>query len=296
MNEKESVPAECPVYERDRRKYGSAEAYDDSLPAAVWNCLYPLLINLCVSQLLVYTCIIAASAISGGAVNTAEIYRENGLVLTAIADALMIPVFYYLLRSDDQKRRVFGLEEVRIPKKNGFNLSAFFLTAMFAPALNGTIETVISAIPFRDSAYETVEQMMTSPSRPVQAAVVCVLAPLMEELLFRGLLFRRMRDRVGAILGIVLSSIVFGLAHGNLTQGLFAAAFGIFLAMLYEHYGTLAAPLTAHFANNVFAVILEYSAPKLLSGSGLAYSILSFGLCVVFGTLIFRKNKPVNVV
>jgi len=64
-----------------------------------------------------------------------------------------------------------------------------------------------------------------------------VVAPVAEELVFRGFLLNLWRHRWGLRWGIALSSLAFGAAHFQYT--LFAAAMGALLAMVYLRYGTL---------------------------------------------------------
>lgn len=80
--------------------------------------------------------------------------------------------------------------------------------------------------------------------------VVVVLAPVVEELLFRGFLINRWGRRWGLPTGIVLSSAVFAVLHAHWV-GLFV--FGLVMALLYVATGSLWAPILAHVLNNATA-------------------------------------------
>lgn len=92
-----------------------------------------------------------------------------------------------------------------------------------------------------------------------------VFAPLYEELLFRRVLFGRLWAAGWPVLGIVLSSLVFALAHevpgltGNpplttlLLIGVYAAMGAVF-AIVYRATGTLWAPIATHMLNNALAL------------------------------------------
>ncbi len=73
-----------------------------------------------------------------------------------------------------------------------------------------------------------------------------VLAPLCEEVLFRGLLYPAFKKRIGTGLAMVLTALLFALVHWHLQT--FPALFvlGLALAYVYERTGTLAAPITFH--------------------------------------------------
>jgi hypothetical protein len=90
-----------------------------------------------------------------------------------------------------------------------------------------------------------------------------VLAPVAEELFFRGLLFRSIRDRSGFWLGAIVSAALFGLVHyvpapwpdALLLQATMAVT-GFGLAVIYERRGTILAPLVAHITFNAIGLIL----------------------------------------
>ena len=87
---------------------------------------------------------------------------------------------------------------------------------------------------------------------------VCILlvAPLVEELFFRGLLQRALTRRFGPGWGIAVSSLAFGVAHYQPVQLLGLVAFGLVLALLAERAGRLGPSLVAHTAFNAATVIL----------------------------------------
>lgn len=73
------------------------------------------------------------------------------------------------------------------------------------------------------------------------------MAPLIEELAFRGLLYRAWEETWGWLPATLASSAVFGLFHGWF-WGAFVG--GIFFACLYRRTGTLLAPMIAHAIGN----------------------------------------------
>lgn len=96
----------------------------------------------------------------------------------------------------------------------------------------------------------------------VLVAVVCIGAPLVEELFFRGLLQTRLVGRLGATRGIVTTSLLFGAAHlaawqGTITlvYGFSIAGAGLVLGVIRHYSGTLGAPTAAHAFFNAQAVL-----------------------------------------
>ena len=73
-----------------------------------------------------------------------------------------------------------------------------------------------------------------------------VVAPVVEEILFRGILYRTVRDHGFPKLALFGSALLFGVIHGSLMTLLPLAALAIILALLYDRAGNLMAPIFAH--------------------------------------------------
>lgn len=82
-----------------------------------------------------------------------------------------------------------------------------------------------------------------------------IVVPILEELVFRGVVFCQMRDAFGVIIGVALSAVCFGACHHNLAQFVYAAIMGVVLALMYNRMKKLYFPILAHALAN-FAVLL----------------------------------------
>lgn len=104
-----------------------------------------------------------------------------------------------------------------------------------------------------NSMQETFEMMMR---HPLGIIAIVIMAPIVEELLFRGAiegyLLRKWKHPAGAI---VFSSLVFGLVHGNWVQAPFAFVIGLALGWMYYRTGSLLPGILMHFVNNGTAVL-----------------------------------------
>jgi len=89
--------------------------------------------------------------------------------------------------------------------------------------------------------------------------IACIIAPLYEELLFRGTIYRGLRGRFGRVVAIVASGTFFGVLHFNWAGSIPLAAFGMILAIAYEYTGDLRVSIVAHalFNLNTIAVVLS---------------------------------------
>lgn len=81
--------------------------------------------------------------------------------------------------------------------------------------------------------------------------LVVIVAPVVEEVLFRGVLLHRFAHKWGLTRAIAVSSLIFGTLHADI---LGHAVFGAVLCLLYVRSGTLWLPIAIHALNNGLAV------------------------------------------
>jgi membrane protease YdiL (CAAX protease family) len=139
---------------------------------------------------------------------------------------------------------------------------------------------VLVYLPFQHDIhnFDAPSQKLTGASHGggflIIAIVTVVVAPFMEELLFRGLLLKAMlrlftpvvatpsRARaVGVVLAVIADGILFGLAHGEFVQLAGLALFGIALAAMSYRTGRLGMNMVAHATFNLVAVLSILSQP-----------------------------------
>ncbi len=89
---------------------------------------------------------------------------------------------------------------------------------------------------------------------------VVILAPLFEELVFRGLLFAILRRKFRFLPAALMSAAIFGLAHGYGIVGLVSVCYsGVLWAWIYERTGSLAPGILAHAINNFLVCLAVMS-------------------------------------
>lgn len=84
---------------------------------------------------------------------------------------------------------------------------------------------------------------------------VCLLGPVLEELIFRGVLLEGLR-KYGNLFGIIMSSILFGLMHQNFSQCIPAVCMGLVMATMAVKSGSLMPSIFVHILNNSLSAIL----------------------------------------
>lgn len=86
------------------------------------------------------------------------------------------------------------------------------------------------------------------------------LAPIAEEIAFRGVFFPWLRERIGLIAGVAISAMTFALLHGELQLIPSLAVIGAVLAVLYHRCGSLYPVIVAHGVFNTIMIVALYSA------------------------------------
>ncbi len=104
----------------------------------------------------------------------------------------------------------------------------------------------IFGVTFGDA--QTMTGFPTNASLFVVLLVFCVCIPLIEELLFRGLSYKALRNELPVWVSVGGSALFFGAAHMGLGQGAYAAVLGVVLALSYEWTGYLWAPVILHIS------------------------------------------------
>ena len=85
-----------------------------------------------------------------------------------------------------------------------------------------------------------------------------ILVPVKEEVLFRGFLYPALRNKLGITLGIVVTSVIFALVHGDLIRALPLLIGGIALNVLYQRTGSLFPGIIAHGVWNLVMSLLTF--------------------------------------
>lgn len=145
-------------------------------------------------------------------------------------------------------------------------VSGLILFPVITIVVGGILSLILNAVTGQQvQPPEQVGEHLTTLGTVITVAYAFVIAPVGEELFFRGVLFRTLRDRHGFRVGAVGSAFGFGLIHfipGNAADAalLMIAMFftGLGLCYIYERRGTLVAPIAAHVTFNVIGIVLIF--------------------------------------
>lgn len=167
-------------------------------------------------------------------------------------------------------------------------ISACFLCAAGFLGVYLLVDAAVSfsGIAAQDAAFQEVDAYFDSLGTAWNLLTAGIAAPVLEELLFRGVISNRIREDWGRAPAVIGSALLFGIYHGNLTQGVVAFVMGIFLAWAYLKTEALFLTVLMHAAVNVTAVLLPASGGLLPDTPEADAALLA--LCVVFSVLFLR--------
>ena len=155
-----------------------------------------------------------------------------------------------------------------------------------------TLATQIAAILIQaaDSSqtYRKVAENQYSCQIAVGLVVYCIIAPLAEELLFRGIIFTSFRQYTPIFVAILASGVIFGIYHGNIVQGIYAFIFGCLMAVAYEYYGTFWAAVAVHGLQNFISYIGTYT--LLQNRFIVSWPFVAIMGVIALGSVIFLFN------
>ncbi len=153
---------------------------------------------------------------------------------------------------------------------------------------------------------ENTQQIITSMMKePWGYVAVGILAPLAEEVVFRGAILRTLlgiMSKKNHWVAIMISAAIFGIVHANLAQFINALLMGLILGWMYYRTGSLVPGILLHWVNNTMAYVLANIMPQsdgklidLFHGDEKTmYYAVGFSLCIMipsFIQMIIRLKK-----
>lgn len=143
-------------------------------------------------------------------------------------------------------------------------LLAICFALMYAGNFIGIIiNAIISIFTGKPTVNELAELTMNTPLW-ANLLFCGILAPILEEIFYRKLVIDRLR-RYGDVAAILISGVLFGLIHGNLSQFFYASFIGILFGYIYLRTGKLRYTVALHMTVNILSGVYATEMLKLLT-------------------------------
>jgi membrane protease YdiL (CAAX protease family) len=179
------------------------------------------------------------------------------LISTAVLDLLLVGITYFrVVRPGIISWADMGLTRLAVPLSWQVGPMAFLGLLVLTVA----IELPLKALGIQQTQLESLDWVRAVPPAvyALVAFAAAVMAPIAEEIYFRGYVFRAYLEQKGPLQAYVFSSLLFALVHLNLQAVLPIFIMGLFLAYLYRRTGSIIPGMVAHAMNNAVAFSALY--------------------------------------
>ena len=198
---------------------------------------------------------------------------QQSNMITIISGCLTLFVLwiFFLIRKKKLTR------EVNIAKISG-KQAAYIIVLGIALAM--TISAGISLLPESwVEAYAEQSQYLVGESVIIMVISNMIVAPVVEEVVIRGLMLTRLKKAMPAVWAVLISSLLFGLAHGQILWICYATLLGVILAVVALKTESLTASILLHMVLNIFGTVI----PTVCSG---VTSVAAIAVMTAVGAVI----------
>jgi membrane protease YdiL (CAAX protease family) len=190
--------------------------------------------------------------------------------LICLQCGIVVLVFLLLRKTKSHWRAAFG--PIGQPWFRLWLEPALFGVGFILPAfgLHYISQTVLTQLGHEPVVQQAV-QMVMATEHPVEVGLqiisVVIMAPIAEELLFRGILFNTIKHAGYPLAGMFASAALFALVHGSMALMLPLFVMGFALAWVYEKSGSIIAPIVMHATFNAINFTFLKMAPTLVENA-----------------------------
>lgn len=209
--------------------------------------------------------------------HAATVTGVMGGLCTLVGILPILPMLKEELRERGETRRLVSLK-------------AAALTVILAFSVSLGLNALLTLTGFANSSqtYQKVADRQYGVAFAVGLVLYGLISPLAEEVVFRGVIYNRLRRLYHPVMGIAVSGLLFGAFHGNLVQGVYGACLGMLMAYLYEKSGKFGVPFLFHAVAN----LAVYTTARLEGVQGILFTPVGCAvlLLVAAGCMLMVKR------
>jgi len=145
-----------------------------------------------------------------------------------------------------------------------------------------------------DHYAEIMEPLTQNQHIVLQILAIGIVGPILEEVIFRGLIFNQLRKNIPLVYAVILQSALFGITHLNIIQGTYAFFIGILMALSLVWSRSLLLPTAIHIGMNLAGIFLSEYGEYIDNTSTYAILVFSF-LFVIAGIAYLYSGSRSSV-
>ncbi len=181
-----------------------------------------------------------------------EVQAVTYWAITSFILGLIVVIL--LLRPDMKMTR--SHEASRIGVAVAWSIIGVFM-AYFSQGIAAMLEMQIFGI---DPGSENTQNIMNiARATPLFLLVPAIIAPVLEEIIFRKIIFGQLYMRTNFFIAALISAFIFGIIHGEPQHILVYGSMGLVFAFLYVKTKRILVPIFVHAAMNSIVVLLQYN-------------------------------------
>jgi membrane protease YdiL (CAAX protease family) len=182
---------------------------------------------------------------------------------------LAVMIGSYLLARRVDMAEAFGLRDLSARRIAWQSSLAFVVITAVTLAIHVGWSHWLTALVGKPDSQDRIRELRENSDlgfRLLLGFSACVLAPLSEEVLFRGFLYPALKRPLQPVLAAVVVAGIFAAIHLNLAALLPLFVLGLLLTLAYEWSGSLLVPVIVHSAFNLTNIVITVASPPVHAG------------------------------
>lgn len=208
-------------------------------------------------------------------------YEQNKAIFEAVMYCITIVVLYkYYIKKGNL------IQECNF---NKMNFKDTMYTILMGIGLSGAIDIIIiPLVKVFPSYIEIANKMMNEPKSIISIVCLVILAPIFEEIVFRGILFDNLKRNYSIVTSIIAQALIFGVMHGNAVQAIYAFLTGIVFVLVNIYSGSILGGIILHM---IFNLLGASGIQRLFGFTDLMYDIEVIVELILFVYALYKMIK-----
>ena len=238
--------------------------------ANIWPFIYPLLLFVMIKSLasnaLLMMLQVFGNSVSGPIAEKWFIYEDGQLAamsgnISAIYSALTfaIPACFVYKMAKHAILKTKETDRLKHLKPDSVKSYVLFGIVSISAVVGLNILFELGGVTNKAEAYEILKSDPYSANMVVGILCTCFIAPIAEEIVFRGAIFNALKKLYKPQYAILMSALLFGLINQDSVQGVYSFVMGCFAAYTYEYFGSFLMPVIVRVVASVVAYLITYT-------------------------------------
>lgn len=224
-------------------------------------------------------------------VKLTKIQMEHQSLISAFIALCTVPMAAFLFVGD---RKIEKTSQLPVHQKAPILQYIWIVLFGAAFCLGMNMIIVMSGLATRDVSYLANSAVVYSEGIAVMLICQGLIVPIAEELMFRGVLFKRSREQMSFWNAAFSVSLLFALVHGTFTQFTYTLVLGLFFVYFYEKFESLKAPVLLHIMVNAVSIVITKSGVlKWLCSDFMRMAVCVVG-CAFIGAVAFVRIQKIE--